>query len=173
VDRTPEAQFVAGAVATVHQYAAMIAGICPECSGAVETSLDVCTDHPTSREETWPPCQRRYPAQARFVCTVYKNRMWGPPSVVVAHPPVVALYADRGVDPGTAGADLDDVTRVLTTVRDHDYAELSGDAPRRIRVVFRCDGDRRGGRSGERPVHPYRGRPDRGTLARGRRTRAV
>ena len=141
-DRTPEEMFVAGGVATVERYAMMIGGICPECSGAVDTSLDVCHDHEPPTGGMCSACDRRYPVQVRFVCGVCKNKMWGPPSILVAvHPRVVAFYASRGVELGTVSADLTGVTDLMRLVREHDRAESVSADPPTVEVTFRCAGD--------------------------------
>lgn len=140
-NRTPEEMFVAGAIATIQQYTLMLAGICPECSGAVDTSVDVCQEH-EPLEGACPACARRYRVQARFVCTVCKNKMWGPASILVAiHPTVVAFYADRGIELEYDSLDLAGVTQLMRLVREHDQAEVLSEDPLRVRVTFRCDTD--------------------------------
>lgn len=141
-NRTPEEMFVAGAVATIQQYALMFAGICPECSGPVDTWLDVCQEHDPSGDAVCPTCGRRYRVQARFVCTVCKNKMWGPTSILLAiHPTVVGFYADRGIDLGYESLDLAGVTQLMGLVREHERAVVLSESPLRARITFHYDTD--------------------------------
>lgn len=140
--RTPEEMYVAGAAATMKQYAAMIGGICPECSGVVDTSMDVCEAHEPPDGETCSNCGRRYPIQSRFVCTVCKNKMWGPPSVLATvRTDVIRFFVDRGVPLASVQRDVEDVTRFTRVIRAHDHAELVSRDPLTVRVTYRCAGD--------------------------------
>lgn len=140
--RTAEEMFAAGVLLTMRQYALMIGGVCPECSGTVDASLDVCADHLPSADALCPACDRRYAIQARFVCTVCKNKMWGPPSVVLGvHPRVVAFYANRGVELGYDCDDLSGMLKYPKLIRRHDRADLVSSDPVRIRVTFCRDDD--------------------------------
>lgn len=140
--RTATELFVHGAVTTMAQYATMIGGVCPACSGTVRTTLDVCESHDPTADGACGACGRRYPIQARFVCTVCKNKMWGPPSIVAAVlPRVTAFFADRGIDIGIVSSDLGAVDQLLGILRDHDVATVASTDPLTIALTFSCAGD--------------------------------
>lgn len=141
-DRTPEEMFVTGAIATMEQYTMMNLGICPDCFGTVDTSLDICHDHAPPSDALCPACERRYPIQARFVCTVCKNKMWGPPSIlVVICPQAVSFYAERGIEIEYENPGLADITQLTTLIREHDQANLISTDPPTVTVTFRCEDD--------------------------------
>lgn len=141
-NRTPAEMFTAGAIATMQEYAMMIGGVCPECSGSVDAWFDVCDYHDTRERSVCPACERRYPIQARFVCTICKNKMWGPPSIlVVTHPEVIVFFTDHSVEFGYETSDIGGVGRVLDVIRKYDIAELVTTDPVRVAVVYRCNGD--------------------------------
>lgn len=138
-NRTPEEIFAAGTIYTIGRWATKISGICPECTGAVETWFDVCEEHAEGSDGACPDCGRQYQVQARFVCTVCKNRMWGPPSILIAvHPTVMTWFSDRRLDEIDEFDDFDSIKRILSLVRDHDQELVAKDPPL-VRVRFPID----------------------------------
>jgi hypothetical protein len=69
-NRTAEAIFAAIRTQIFHQYALRVTGICPACSGRIETHLHVCDAHDSKTDEPCPACDRQYNPAVRFVCTV-------------------------------------------------------------------------------------------------------
>jgi hypothetical protein len=119
-----------------------VEGICPDCSGPVEWSLDLCEDHDPSFREVYPNCQRQRPIIAREVCAVCKSSGEGTPSIkVMLHPAVVAFFHDHGVDWGFTGTtDFTDVIRHLKLVSEFEQELVSTDPPR-VRVTIQYEGD--------------------------------
>jgi hypothetical protein len=115
-------------------------GLCPDCSGPVDGSIDICEAH--EPDGVCPNCGRRDEIQARWVCTTCKNAGHGPPGPNLAlHPRVVAFYADRGLDIGYDTNDFRGIVRMLRAMSSHEQEVVSTD-PIRIGVTIRYEGDR-------------------------------
>ena len=136
---TAEEIFAASVFRAMQKFTMQMGGLCPDCSGPVESSIHVCEAH--SPDEICPRCGRRDEIQARWVCTVCKNSGHGPPGGnLVLHPLVVAFYADRGLDIGYDTADFEGIVRALELMANHDQELVSTD-PLRVRVTVRYEGD--------------------------------
>lgn len=73
-------------------------GICPECTGAVETELEICSDHDTRDERICRACHRPSPAFVRGECTVCGLAEVAPPAYTVwNHEPTRRRLYDEGV----------------------------------------------------------------------------
>ena len=141
-NRTAAEVFTASTIKNFARIVLRFEGICPECSGPVEWSFDICEDHAPSSDEKCPSCGRERAVLARETCTVCKSSGWGPPSMkVVFHPAVIAFYYDHGIEVGFTGdTDLTDVRRTLDLVETSEEEVVSADPPR-VRVTFSHDGD--------------------------------
>jgi len=138
-NRTAEAIFAAIRTQIFHQYALRVTGICPACSGRIETHLHVCDAHDSKTDEPCPACDRQYDPAVRFVCTVCKH--WNSTSVAeisMRHPAVVAFCWDHGIELGYAS---DDIARWLTNLFENVDQELLSRDPPRIRVTVEYEGD--------------------------------
>lgn len=138
-NRTPEELFAAG-MFRLHQISQMKAGgLCPRCSGVVESLLDVCEDHETPDGEPCPSCGSHRQFLVRWVCTVCKYRGSSSPAGVARfHPAVIGFFHDHGIDAGVTSEDFEDAKLMLSTLRGHDQELISTD-PIRIRVTIRHD----------------------------------
>lgn len=137
---SPEAVFAASVLRAIGKFIMQMGGLCPECSGVVESSITVCTEHES--DGICPNCDRRDEIQARWVCRTCKNAGHGPPgSNLILHPRVVAFYADRGLNIGYDTNDFHSVVRMLTAMADHEQEVVSTD-PIRVQVTIRYAGDR-------------------------------
>ncbi|MFB6295706.1 MAG: hypothetical protein ABEH66_02560 [Halobacteriales archaeon] len=140
-DRTPEEIFAAGVFKLLQVFVMKLGGVCPICSGRVESRMTVCDDHDASPGELCDACQRSSPVVARWRCTVCKYRgSTSPSGTVVLQPDAVVFYHDHGIDLGYAVNDFERAREALQLVRDADETLLSTD-PMRVRVTARCDGD--------------------------------
>lgn len=138
-NRTAEEMYVASAVGNIQRLLAMIDGICPDCSAAVDSTLEICEDH-GSEGGICPNCGRLYEASARFECTVCKFTTGGPPgSIVSQHPAVISFYSDHGVEL-QYDLDYERVKQLVTLVMDHGEEVVSVDPPE-VRVTVGYEGD--------------------------------
>lgn len=138
-NRSPEAIFATIRTQIYHQYALRVAGICPECSGQIETHLHVCDAHDLQTNEACPTCGRRYNPAVRFVCTICKH--WNSTSVAeitMRHPAVAALCWDHGIELGFTSHDT---ARWLTNLFETVDQDLVSREPPRVRVTVQYEGD--------------------------------
>lgn len=143
-DRTPEEIFAAGVFQLLQVFVMKLGGVCPICSGVVDSELAVCDDHTDAPGELCDACQRSSPIVVRWRCTVCKYRgSTSPSGTVVLQPDAVAFYHGHGVDLGYAVNDFDRAREVLQLMRAASEEALSTD-PVRIRVTARYDGDELG-----------------------------
>lgn len=131
--------FAASVFRAMQKFTMQMGGLCPDCSGPVESSVHVCDDH--DPDGICPNCGRRDELQARWACTVCKNTGHSPPGAnLVLHPRVVAFYADHGLDIGYDTNDFATIVRVLQAMSGHQEELVSRD-PFRVRVTIRYGGD--------------------------------
>jgi hypothetical protein len=136
----PEDIFAASVLRAIGKFTMQMGGLCPVCSGSVDSSMHVCEEHES--DEICPNCGRRDEIQARWVCTVCKNAGHGPPGPnLILHPRVVAFYADHGLDIGYSATDFESIVRMLKAMSDHEQ-DLVSTEPLRVRVTIRCGSDR-------------------------------
>ena len=136
---SPEELFAASVVRAMGKFIMQMGGLCPDCSGSVDSSIHICEDHES--EGVCPNCGRRDEIQARWVCTTCKNAGHGPPGPNLAlHPRVVAFYAERGLDIGYDTNDFRNIVRMLEAMSEHEQEVVSTD-PVRVRVTIRYGGD--------------------------------
>lgn len=133
------------AVSTIKNFARIVLrfeDICPECSGPIEWSVDVCEDHQASVDKDCPNCGRERPVLVRETCTVCKSSGQGSPGIkVLFHPAVVAFYYDHGVEIGFTGdTTFQDVIRTLNLVERFEEEVVASD-PLRIRVTVSHEGE--------------------------------
>jgi hypothetical protein len=157
-DRSPDEAWAAARTRAFHDLAAAVDGVCEECSGRMERSLDVCPDHQPGRDgeggdagdregpgeqgrTRCPTCDRRPPAMVYFGCAVCKHHhATSPAGFVVHHPAVVAFYHDRGVELGHGRLDVEAVERRTRLSERHDVT-VTGTDPPAVRVTVRAAGD--------------------------------
>lgn len=98
-ERTAEEAFRATLRYTFHKIAAKRIGVCLECSGNVESVLDICRNHDTVKETRCPNCGRPHMAEVTDICRTCKASARGPVRMAIfAHPTVTAFYHDHGID---------------------------------------------------------------------------
>lgn len=141
--RTAGEVFAASTFKNFARIALRFASICPDCSGSVTWSVDVCEEHDPRDVGGCPACDRQDPVRVREECTVCKSAGHGPPRTkVLFHPAVVSFYYDHGVELGfTDTASVPDALQALEIAESATETVLST-APLRVRVSFTHDGDR-------------------------------
>lgn len=139
-DRSPGEVFVASTIEYHRAVTLLIRGVCPECSGAVEESLQICDDHEDRSGELCSTCGTWNEARVSYVCSVCKYSGTYPAwTAVYDHPAIVAFYYRHGFDmtfglddPEACGRAWDRLLREQTLVSQD---------PVRIRVTVPCEGD--------------------------------
>ena len=74
-NRTPQEFVQEGKTWHRHRRHAFIEGTCPECSGTITSSIDVCDDHDGDDRTVCEQCDRVHEVDASFVCDVCKSSM--------------------------------------------------------------------------------------------------
>lgn len=139
-NRTPEEIYAAASVGILQRGLAMIERVCPDCSGTVDSIVEVCDDHDPGADEVCPNCRRKDQIIGIFQCTVCKFSTAGSPSAIVTqHPAVISLYHEHGVDL-QYDLDFEEVKRVLDLSEAHEQSLESTD-PLRVRVTVQYEGD--------------------------------
>lgn len=140
--RSAEEVFTASSIKNYARIAMRFEEICPECSGPVEWSMELCDNHQASSDEPCSNCGRERPVVVRETCTVCKSSGQGSPGIkVLFHPAVVAFYYDHGIEIGFTGdTTFQDVIRTLDLVESFDEEVVSMDPPR-IRITVSHQND--------------------------------
>lgn len=140
--RSAEEVFTASTIKNFGRIAMRFEEICPDCSGPVEWSLDICENHEVVSGQRCPNCGRSNAILVRETCTVCKSAGHGSPGIkVLLHPAVISFYYEHGVEIGFTGSlDFEDISRILALVKEFEEEVLSTDPPR-IRVTASHEGD--------------------------------
>lgn len=127
-DRTAEEIRAASRLAAWRQTQFMFEGLCPACSGPVESWLECCSDHdPTGICER---CGMKFAALARFKCHVCKNHnISSPKALAMFYPDVQGFYANHDVSTRVHAEDLQSVKRVFNLIEDHQIEIVAEDPP--------------------------------------------
>lgn len=140
-DRQPQELLAASVIRTENRNRMMKQGVCPACSGTIETSLHLCEEHRPESGAVCPDCGRRDSVRVRYVCTVCKNRNRRPVELtVIDHPEFIAFYHDHDVDLRWDVDDSNECIRLMEHMWAMEHSLVSTD-PVRIRVTAPCDGD--------------------------------
>lgn len=107
-DREPEEVFETMCTVIDTGFSLRTGETCPQCSGRLDISLDVCADHDTGKGETCQSCGRQYAAMVWFACTVCKHPSQSALTYLSTyHPAVVAFGWRHGVELGFGTRDLE------------------------------------------------------------------
>lgn len=139
-NRTAEEVYAASSIGMFQRALAVVDGVCPDCSGAVECDLEICAAHDPSQDGICPECGRGEEIMALYQCSVCKFSTVAKPSALVSqHPAVIAFYYNHGVD-FQYDLDFEKVKRVFELGEAHEQTLESTDPPR-IRVTVDYEGD--------------------------------
>lgn len=79
--------------------APMLKGVCPECSGRIEISFVVCSDHAHDIDGICPTCDTRYEVWATHRCeNCLYSRRFPPWFAALNHPTAVAFFERHGME---------------------------------------------------------------------------
>lgn len=82
-----------------HQRHAFIEGACPECSGTITTTIEICDDHDRHDLRVCHHCERVHEIVVSFVCDVCKSSMrTGIWNTILTDVAVIAFFHDHGLD---------------------------------------------------------------------------
>jgi hypothetical protein len=140
-NRSVEDVFATAVLRMILGFATKMGGVCPRCSGVVDSTFEICDSHHTTTDTVCSNCHREYDVAVRWACTVCKYRGQAPPSVAaIVHPTVVAFYHDHGIAVGYTVDDFETSRRLLSLLGDHEQELRSVDPPR-VLVTVRYAGD--------------------------------
>lgn len=138
-ERTPEEIRAASRVAAWRQTQIMFEGLCPACSGPVESWLEYCLHHDPSG--VCDHCGTKFPVLARFQCRICKNHnVSSPKALALFHPAVTAFYEDHGISTRIRAEDFESVRRVFGLMDDHEV-EIINEEPPRTALTASVDDD--------------------------------
>jgi hypothetical protein len=126
--RSPEEIRAASRVAAWRQTQLMFEGLCPACSGSVESWLEICSDHdPNGICER---CGTKFPVLARFQCRTCKNHnISSPKALALFHPAVIAFYENHGISTRLRADDPESVRRLFGLMDAHDVDVVAENPP--------------------------------------------
>lgn len=137
--RTPAEIQAASRIASLRQTQSRFDGICPTCSGPVESWLDCCTDH--ERDGICENCGSMFENWARFRCQVCKDHgNTSPKALALLHPAVISFYHDHGVSTRFQTNDSESLKRGFGRMHSHEMKLVSTDPPQVV-VVASLDDD--------------------------------
>ena len=138
-NRSPEEIRAASRVAAWRQTQIMFDGLCPACSGPVNSWLECCTDHDSTG--ICDQCGAQFASLARFECQTCKNHnVSSPKALALFHPTVMAFYEEHGVSMRLHAEEFETVRRVFGLMDTHDVDVVVTDPPR-AEVTVTCSGD--------------------------------
>lgn len=138
-DRTPQEFHRHGNTWDRYQFMSMIEGVCPDCSGTVEKTIDVCDDHVLRDGSVCEHCLSFWEMQLRFVCnTCKKNMKTAPFAPIHTNLRAKAFYHAHGMDPD----DLYDRSAFLKIHETIAEMAIVAEDPLEISITIGIDGDR-------------------------------
>lgn len=139
--RTAAEVFVAAAIASLREFGLLVRGLCPACSGAVESEVDVCDAHVSGPGEACGACGTPDEVRVRYRCSVCKyGDAYPADAAVYDHPDVVAFCHEHDIG---RTYDLDGpeaCASLLAHLAERDH-ELVAEDPVRIRVTVPGGGE--------------------------------
>lgn len=134
-DRTIDEILHASVTYGLHRIASFQSGICPQCSGPVDTLIDVCETHEWPEVGVCPDCDRYHLSEVTYSCRQCNRGIHLPATVpILGYPAVIALYHNRGIEHEFASwASFQRSLRV--------DEELVGTDPLRLRFGLPCTDD--------------------------------
>lgn len=138
-DRTPRELHTASVATTLRQAESFFDGVCPTCSGPVDSWLVTGEGHEDGC--TCPSCAHRESVIARSQCRICKDFGGGTLSrLALFQPAVVSLYDDHGHSVRVRADDHEAARRVSELIASHGV-ELTSENPPRAEVTVAIGGD--------------------------------
>jgi len=138
-ERSPDEIRAASRVAAWRQTQLMFEGLCPACSGPVESWLETCLDHESNG--ICDRCGTKFPVLARFECRTCKNHnVSSPRALALFHPAVIAFYENHGISTRLRADDPEGVRRLFGLMDDQEVQIITQEPPR-AEVTSLADND--------------------------------
>lgn len=141
VNRSPAEIFVAGMIKALRDFGLLVRGLCPQCTGTVEGTLQICEDHRTRGGVACEVCGTRDEIRVQYDCEVCKYGGSYPiDAVIYDHPAVIAFCYENDIE-HTFDLDSPEACARLwehISARDH---SLVSTEPVRIRVTVPGEGE--------------------------------
>jgi hypothetical protein len=138
-NRSAEEIRAASRVAAWRQTQIMFDGLCPACSGPVESWLDCCAEHDSAG--ICDHCGTRFASIARFECRTCKNHnISSLKALAIFHPTVTAFYSEHGISTRFHAEDAESVRRVFDLMDAH-VVDRVAENPPRAQVTITSSGD--------------------------------
>lgn len=133
--------FVAGTIKFLRDLGSYIRGVCPHCSGAIESSLQICDDHETEPGEFCSNCGTREEIRVYYVCSVCKAHGSFPGYAAIHdHPDLDAFRRKHGIEWTYGLDDPEACGRLWDHLKGQEQTLLSRD-PIRFRVTYPGNGE--------------------------------
>lgn len=99
LNRTPQEFYRHSHIWTRHRVYSTFEGACPDCSGTVSTTFDVCADHDATEGSICEHCGSGFEALWLFVCDICKHSLKAPAFGPIATSMAVrSFFYERGLD---------------------------------------------------------------------------
>lgn len=133
--------FVAGVIKAHRDFGLLVRGLCPQCTGTVDDSLQVCEEHQTEGGGTCPACGTADEIRVRYECSVCKyGDSYPADAVIYDHPAVIAFCYEHDIEHTFNLEEPEACARLWQHISDRTHDLLSTD-PLRIRITVPGDGE--------------------------------
>jgi len=137
--RRPAELRAASKVAKHQKVRSMFNGVCPTCSGPVDSRLEYCSDH--DPRGGCDNCGWLLRLLAYFQCRTCEDyAIADPKKLPLFHPAVTAFYEDHGISTRVHTEDTGSARHIFDLMTDHGE-ELVSEDPLRVAVTAAVDGD--------------------------------
>jgi len=138
-NRTPAELRAASKVAKHQKARSMFNGVCPTCSGQVDSRLEYCEDHDT--RGVCDNCGWLLNLLVHFQCRTCEDyAIVDPKKLPLFHPTVAAFYEDHGVSTRVHTEDPGSARHIFDLMTEHGESLVSED-PLRVAITASVDGD--------------------------------
>lgn len=137
-NRTPQEFHRHGNTRDRYQFMSMLEGVCPDCSGTVDTTIYVCEDHDLQDGTVCEHCRSFWEMRLHYVCKVCKHNMKTAPFAPIhTELRVKAFYQKHGIDPDEL-YDLSAIPEIHETIEE---MTVMSEDPLEILITIAIDGD--------------------------------
>lgn len=138
-NRTTSDIFVAGVIKALRDFGLLVRGLCPQCTGTVDGSLEICDDHHTAVGATCTVCGTPDEIRVRYECAVCKyGDSYPVDAVIYDHPAVIAFCYENDIEHTFDLEEPEACARLWEHISARTHELLSRD-PLRIRITVPGD----------------------------------
>lgn len=140
--RTPGEIFVAGMIKALRDFGLLVRGLCPQCTGTVDGTIEICENHDTGPGVACSVCGTRDEVRVRYECAVCKHGDSYPvDAVVYDHPAVIAFCHEHDIEHTYDLDNAEACARLWEQISAREHTLVSKE-PLRIRITVPGDGER-------------------------------